>query len=145
MDAPSFSFLQCCHHTSPSILSLFSFIMAPSTLPTPDSLKERDDSPSLQSSATVKKSLEDSQQVQLRELHLHDLQSWFVFYNVISQCLLNNLNKANKDNEKLMEQVAQLKAKVESLQSSIAQSTTINEIQSYEKHCLDLISYSCNC
>ena len=39
-----------------------------------------------------------------------------------------------------MEQVTQLKVKVESLQSSIAQLTTINEIQSYEKHCLDLIT-----
>ena len=52
------------------------------------------------------------------------------FYNVISQCLLNNLNKANKDNEKLMEQVVQLQAKVKSLQASIAQLTTIDEIQS---------------
>ena len=143
--APSFSFSQCCHHTSPSILSSYSFIMAPRTLPTPASLKERDDSPSLQSSATVKKSLEDSQQLQLREIHLHDLQSWFVFYNVISQCLLNNLNKANKDNEKLMKQVAQLQVKVQSLQSSIAQLTTIDEIQSYEKHCLDLITPATTC
>ena len=114
--------------------------MAPSTLPTPASLKERDDSPSLQSSTTVKKSLEDSQHLQLRELCLHDLQSWFVFYNVISQHLLNNLNNAKKDNEKLTEQVTQLQVKVQSLQSSIAQSTTINGIQSYEKHCLDLIT-----
>ena len=114
--------------------------MAPSTLPTPASLKERDDSPSLQSLATVKKSMEDSQQLQLRELHLHDLQSWFVFYNVISQHLVNNLNTAKKDNEKLTEQVSQLQAKVQSLQSSIAQSTTIDEIHSYEKHCLDLIT-----
>ena len=130
--APSFSFSQCCHHTSPSILSLYSFIMAPSTLPTPASLKERDDSPSLQSSTT--------QQLQLRELHLHDLQSWFVFYNVISQHLVNNLNTAKNDNEKLTEQVTHLQMKVQSLQSSIAQSTTIDEIQSYEKHCLDLIT-----
>ena len=130
--APSFSFSQCCHHTSPSILSLYSFIMAPSTLPTPASLKERDDSPSLQSSATVKKSLEDSQQLQLRELHLHNLQSWFVFYSIVSQHLVNNLNNAKKDNEKLMEQVTQLQAEVQSLQSSIAQSTTIDEIQSYK-------------
>ena len=137
--APSFSFSQCCHHTSPSILSLYSLIMAPSTLPTPASLKERDDSPSLQSSATVKKSLEDSQQLQLGELHLHNLQSWFVFYNVVSQHLVNN-NTAKKDNEKLTEQVTQLQAKVQSLQSSIAQSTTIDEIHSYEKHCLDLIT-----
>ena len=137
--AQSFSFLQCCHHTSPSILSLYSYIMAPSTLPTPASLKERDDSPSLQSSATVKKSLEDSQQLQLRELHLHDLQSWF-FYNVISQHLLNILNKANKDNKKLTEQVTQLQAKVESLQASITPLMTMDEIQSYEKHCLDLIT-----
>ena len=86
----------------------------------------------LQSSETVKKSLEDSQQLQLRELCLHDLQSWCVFYNVISQHLLNNLNEANKDNKKLTEQVAQLQVKVESLQSSIAQLTTIDEIQSYE-------------
>ena len=114
--------------------------MAPSTLPTPASLNKRDDSPSLQSSATVKKTLEDSQQLQLRELHLHDLQSWFVFYNVISQHLVNNLNNAKKDNEKLTEQVTQLQVKVQSLQSSIAQSTTIDEIQSYEKHCLDLIT-----
>ena len=42
--------------------------------------------------------------------------------------------------KKLTEQVTQLQAKVQSLQSSIAQSTTINEIQSYEKHCLDLIT-----
>ena len=118
--ALSFSFSQCCHHTSSSILSSYSLIMAPSTLPTPASLKERDDSPSLQSSATVKKSLEDSQQLQLRELHLHNLQSWFVFYNVISQHLVNNLNTAKKDNEKLTEQVSQLQAKVQSLQSSIA-------------------------
>ena len=104
--------------------------MAPSTLPTLASLKEREVSPSLQSSTMVKKTLEDAQQLQLRELHLHDLQSWFVFYNVISQCLLNNLNKANKDNEKLMEQVAQLQAKVKSLQASIAQLTAIDEIQS---------------
>ena len=114
--------------------------MAPSTLTTPASLKERDDSPPLHSSATVKKSLEDSQQLQLRELCIHDLQSWFVFYNVISQFLLNNLNKANKDNEKQTEKFAQLQAKVESLQASIAQSTTINEIQSYDKHCLELIT-----
>ena len=114
--------------------------MAPSTLATPTSLKERDDSPSLQFLATFKKSLEDSQQLQLRELHLHHLQSWFVFYNVISQHLLNNLNKANKDNKKLTEQVAQFQVKVESLQASIAQSTTIKEIRSYEKHCLDLIT-----
>ena len=114
--------------------------MAPSTLPTPASLKERDDYPSLQTSATVKKSLEDSQQLQLRELHLHDLQSWFLFYNIGSQHLLNNLYKANKDNKKLTEQVTQLQVKVESLQSSIAQLTTIAEIQSYEKHCLDLIT-----
>ena len=113
---------------------------APSTLPTPASLKERDDSPSLQSSATVKKSLEDSQQLQLRELHLHDLQSWFIFYNIISQHLVNNLNTAKKDNKKLTKQVSQLQAKVQSLQPSIAQSTTIDEIHSYEKHCLDLIT-----
>ena len=119
--------------------------MAPSTLPTPASLKERDDSPSLQSSATVKKSLEDSQQLQLRELRLHDLQSWFVFYNVISQHLVNNLNTAKKDNKKLTEQVSQLQAKVQSLQSSIAQSTTIDEIHSYEKHCLDLITPTTAC
>ena len=31
--ALSFSFSQCCHHTSPSILSSYSLIMAPSTLP----------------------------------------------------------------------------------------------------------------
>ena len=117
----------------------------PSTLPTPTSLKERDDSPSLQSLATVKKSLEDSQQLQLRELHLHDLQSWFVFYNIISQHLLNNLNKANEDNKKLMEQVAQLQVKVESLQVSIGQSTTTDEIQSYKKHCLDLITPATAC
>ena len=80
--------------------------MAPSTLPTPASLKEREVSPSLQSSAMVKKSVEDAQQLQLRELHLHDLQSWFVFYNVMSQHLLNGL--INKDNNKLMEEVAQL-------------------------------------
>ena len=116
--------------------------MAPSTLPTPASLKERDDSPSLQSSATVKKSLEDSQQLQLRELHLHDLQSWFIFYNVISQHLVNNLNTAKKDNKKFTEQVTQLQAKVQSLQSSIAQSTTINEIQSYG---LDLIMPATAC
>ena len=132
--ALSFSFSQCCHHTSPSIFSLYSLIMAPITLPTPASLKERDDSPSLQSSATVKKSLEDS------ELCHHGLQSWFVSYDVISQHLVNNLNTAKKDNEKLTEQVSQLQAKVQSLQSSIAQSTTINEIHSYEKHCLDLIT-----
>ena len=143
--ALSFSLSQCCHLSSPSILSLYSFIMAPSTLPTPASLKERDDSPSLQSSATVKKSLEDSQHLQLRELCLHDLQSWFVFYNVISQHLVNNLNTAKKDNKKLTEQVVQLQAKVQSLQSSIAQSTTIDEIQSYEKHCLDLITPATAC
>ena len=142
--ALSFSFSQCCHHTSPSIFSLYSLIMAPSTLPTPASLKERDDSPSLQSSATVKKSLEDSRS-SLRELHLHDLQSWFVFYDVISQHLVNNLNTAKKDNEKLTEQVSQLQAKVQSLQSSIAQSTTIDEIHSYEKHCLDLITPATAC
>ena len=39
-----------------------------------------------------------------------------------------------------MEQVTQLQVKVQSLQSSIAPSTTINEIQSNEKHCLDLIT-----
>ena len=138
--ALSFSFSQCCHHTSPSILSSYSLIMAPSTLPTPASLKERDDSPSLQSSATVKKSLEDSQQLQLRELYLHDLQSWFVFYNIISQHLVNNLNTAKRDNKKLTKQVSQLQAKVQLLQSSITQSTTIDEIHSYEKHCLDLIT-----
>ena len=55
------------------------------------------------------------------------------------------LNKANKDNEKLMEQVTQLQAKDKSLQSSITQSTTIDEIQSYEKHCLDLITPATTC
>ena len=53
---------------------------------------------------------------------------------------MNNLNNAKKDNKKLMKQVTQLQAKVQSLQSSIAQSTTIDEIQSYKKHCLDLIT-----
>ena len=114
--------------------------MALSTLPTPASLKERDDSPSLQFLAIVKKSLEDSQQLQLRELHLHDLQSWFVFYNIVSQHLVNNLNTAKNDNKKLTKQVTQLQAKVQSLQSSITQSTTIDKIHSYEKHCLDLIT-----
>ena len=94
--ALSFSFFSAAttHHL-PFSLS-YSLIMAPSTLPTPASLKERDDSPSFQSSTTVKKSLEDSQQLQLRELRLHNLQSWFVFYNVISQRLVNNLNTAKK-------------------------------------------------
>ena len=58
---------------------------------------------------------------------------------------MNNLNTAKKDNEKLTEQVTQLQAKVQSLQSSIAQSTTIDEIQSYEKHCLDLITPATAC
>ena len=52
---------------------------------------------------------------------------------------------AKKDNEKLTEQVTQLQAKVQSLQSSIAQSTTIDEIQSYKKHCLDLITLATTC
>ena len=54
--------------------------------------------------------------------------------------LLTTLIQPKKDNKKLTEQVTQLQAKVQSLQSSIAPSTTIDEIQSYEKHCLDLIT-----
>ena len=44
-----------------------------------------------------------------------------------------------------MEQVTQLQVKVQSLQSSITQSTTIDEIHSYKKHCLDLITPATTC